>query len=493
MKRYIWLALLLSACNTTPINIFTQDNLHTQSFSINTKTDTTITTTEGIEVTIPANAISAATPTVTLLIKEALSLSDIIQAGLTTQTKDGILSSNGMFYINTKETSTILKPLQIKIPTQYADTAMRLYKGVADKDHIQWEAPEPLNVIQSETIQHGEVLFQQNCKSCHAVDKKLTAPALANVESRWGDRKLLFKFIRNSFSVLQDGDPYATCLYCEYNRMPKPLFPALTDDDIEGILAFINRETVRLKVKTSAADKTVNDSTRYYQRYYSELVAKRKLFIAENGSKVVAEIIKPEGSVDRDTSGAMKVSIPTGNAEYYQLTVEAYGWYNVDELLDKMGSVKSRLAVSMKGNYSQTINMYLVIPEYKVFSQGGLLDNSTEYGFYDGNGTIYLPQSKNAFIIAVGEEKGKIFYGQQPFITAKDQTIEISVTATSETEMKRALEKLGLDHVDISAKEVKHIDDLKQIEAEMERIRKVVPVCDCMLSDSSQAPPISVN
>lgn len=507
MKRFIWLVLLLSACNTKPTNILTQDNLITQSFNINTKADTTITTLEGIQVTIPANAIAASTATVTLLIREALSLSDIIQAGLTTQSKDGILSSNGMFYINTKETSTILKPLQIKVPAEYADTAMRLYKGVTDKDRIQWQAPEQLNVSQTKIIQNGEALFNQSCKSCHDVKKKLVAPALANVENRWEDRKLLFKWIRNSFSVLQAGDPYAACLFCEYHGQAMPAYPAFTDNDIEGILAFINRETIRLNLKESGAKRTPGDSTRYYQRYYAQLVAQRAslaenrrimtdirpddrntavqddTIIMEDAGTLEDTAIREDTAILEDNATDMRtVLIPGFPAESYQLSISAWGWYNVDVLLYEKDAVKSRLAVSLKGDYSQVINMYLVIPAYKVFAAGGLLDNGTQYGFYDGNGTIYLPQAKDAYIIAVGEEKGSVFYGQQSFVTSADQTVEIKVSATTEADMKAALKKLALDKVDISAKKLEHTDDIGKIDAEIERVRKLGNICACMAS-----------
>lgn len=494
LRSCIWLILLCTvlSCNTTPdaSTVFTEENLVTQLFTINTQADTTIVTAEGIQISIPANSILAPKASVTLVIKEALSLSDIIQAGLTTQTKRDILSSGGMFYISTEEISFIIKPLQIKVPAAYADTAMHLYKGVTDKDRIKWDAPEPVTVSQSVAIQEGQKLFEQNCRSCHDLAKKHIGPALANVENRWEDRKLLFKWIKNNASVLQDGDPYANCLYCEYNKTAMPAF-YLEDNEIEEILAFIEKETIRLHLKESGA---VSDSIRYYQRYYKELARKREDKIIEDISggmikpvseETTATTIQEAEIIVNNTDMEVKVSAPTGNAEFYQLTVKAYGWYNIDVLLNDLDAEKSRLAVRMIGNYSQTINMYLVIPEYKVFTQGGLLGNGKDYGFQNKNGDIYLPQSKNAFIIAVGEEKGKIFYGQQQFVTAVNQTIDLSVAETSEAEMKSLLKRLALDNVDISAKQIKHANDLKQIEAELSRIRKMGIICDCLGSDTS--------
>ena len=87
--------------------------------------------------------------------------------------------------------------------------------------------------------QDGKALFSQNCASCHAVNKNLTGPALAGVEDRWSEKKNLYAWIKNSAAYLKTGDPYATKLYNEYNKTAMNLFPSLTDQDIDAILAYI--------------------------------------------------------------------------------------------------------------------------------------------------------------------------------------------------------------------------------------------------------------
>ena len=87
--------------------------------------------------------------------------------------------------------------------------------------------------------QDGKALFSQNCASCHAVNKNLTGPALAGVEDRWPEKKNLYAWIKNSAAYLKTGDPYATKLYNDYNKTAMNLFPSLTDQDIDAILAYI--------------------------------------------------------------------------------------------------------------------------------------------------------------------------------------------------------------------------------------------------------------
>jgi len=87
--------------------------------------------------------------------------------------------------------------------------------------------------------QDGKALFSANCASCHAVNKKLTGPALAGVEDRWPDKKNLYAWIKNSAAFLKTGDPYANNLYNEYNKVAMNSFPGLSDADIDAILAYI--------------------------------------------------------------------------------------------------------------------------------------------------------------------------------------------------------------------------------------------------------------
>jgi len=88
--------------------------------------------------------------------------------------------------------------------------------------------------------QDGKALFSQNCAACHAIDKRLTGPALKGVEDRWGgDRKKLHAWIHNSQAFLKTGDTYANNLYTEYNKVSMNLFPSLSEKEIDAILDYV--------------------------------------------------------------------------------------------------------------------------------------------------------------------------------------------------------------------------------------------------------------
>src|SRR4051812_1178416 len=73
--------------------------------------------------------------------------------------------------------------------------------------------------------QDGHALFTANCASCHAVNKKLTGPALAGVEDRWPSRAKIHDWVHNSTKVIKSGDPYAVSLFNEFNKTQMTAFP----------------------------------------------------------------------------------------------------------------------------------------------------------------------------------------------------------------------------------------------------------------------------
>ena len=92
-------------------------------------------------------------------------------------------------------------------------------------------------------VTKGKQLFNQNCAACHALDRKMTGPALANVETRLYedeglDKAWLYQWIRNSAGMIASGDAYANRIFNEYNKAAMTAFPQLSDEDIDNILAY---------------------------------------------------------------------------------------------------------------------------------------------------------------------------------------------------------------------------------------------------------------
>jgi cytochrome c551/c552 len=89
----------------------------------------------------------------------------------------------------------------------------------------------------------GKALFNTNCAACHKLDKKMTGPALRNIEQKIADdagldRKWITAWIHNSSGLIKSGDAYANKIFKEYNGVAMTAFPQLSDQDISDILAY---------------------------------------------------------------------------------------------------------------------------------------------------------------------------------------------------------------------------------------------------------------
>jgi cytochrome c551/c552 len=107
----------------------------------------------------------------------------------------------------------------------------------APQPNIHYDQPD--QKTQPSVASKGQNLFQQNCRSCHALDKNLTGPALRGVEERgpWNDRENLLRWVKNP-ALFIPTTPYTKELQKQYVVI-MPSFPQLSDEDIHAIFDFI--------------------------------------------------------------------------------------------------------------------------------------------------------------------------------------------------------------------------------------------------------------
>ena len=115
----------------------------------------------------------------------------------------------------------------------------------------------------------GKSLFNANCAACHQLDKKMTGPALRNVEQRLADdegldRAWISAWIRNSSGVIKSGDAYGNKIYNEYSGAAMTPMPQLSDEDISDILAYtaeVKAEPVQQAVTVVTSDSGSGSSS----------------------------------------------------------------------------------------------------------------------------------------------------------------------------------------------------------------------------------------
>jgi hypothetical protein len=185
------------------------------------------------------------------------------------------------------------------------------------------------------------------------------------------------------------------------------------------------------------------------------------------------------------------VSPESFGAQYYQFTIESFGWFNIDMLLkDVPGVEPSELWVRIQGSYHDRINIYLIIPSLKVNVEGGPSGNKNEYAFYKKDGKIPLPQGAKAYILAVRESDETIAYDLRDFTIGKKQQITSELHKAGKEEFTRTLSVFDEQGLHIKVRETKNVSairaqdmNLKVIEQQLKDAERLKPKgcgCTCM-------------
>jgi hypothetical protein len=557
--KYIFTGLLFTAvfffaCNETKQSPqFGTNNLKAEQFTVNTDRDTVLQTAKGALLKISKGAlVSADGKPVKLDIKEAYSMADIIKAGLTTTTNGQPLSSGGMIYINAADGQqvTIKQAIQVALPSNNLNDSMKLYKGETTTDgKINWVEPKDLpENKQIAAIDRGELLYQLNCTSCHAIETKVVGPPLAHFlkrfplpvktdENYWGYRAHpyygMLKRISNGAVIdsswIQESDMDITthstdtskkiskkkgrelqwlqwyeCNMHNYSPTDGQEF-SFTPRQLNNIYKYIQSESDRMNIPYEGGSAYENDKcfdscqnyiskTRLLNKLKKIEEKKREEFIKQNGE--MTNVIPDPTWVPippPPDDYSWKVSPNNYQATYYQFTVETFGWFNIDMLMVKLGDTvkESELFVTLSGEWRNRVNIFLIIPSYNVYGEGGPASrNPGEYAFFNKNGLLPLPQNEKAFILAVSEKNDKIGYALKEFRTGLTQKLEVEVRESTKEEFDQAITSLGGKQISVTVKPSLNADSIRatdkkiqDINLELKDIDKLKPKncnCDCI-------------
>jgi mono/diheme cytochrome c family protein len=520
---------LLFSCNTDTIHIIkgplNEQNLLVQFFTINIDADTTLLTKNGCVIKIPKGAIASSNKNVKLEIKEALNNTDIVLAGLSTMSGKQALSSGGMIYFNAASgyNIEIKKQIEILVPTKNYNRDMQVFKGDTANGKIDWQQPEALPADSTTAkVDAGKGLFLSNCASCHKVYEDFTGPALYGITDRlpweWvygltvhnisipkysvcieGEGSVLysykdsiqFKYAQEHGAILSEGERaclYHRCLRSKYGS-EMTSFPQLTEKDVANIYAYVKSEsTKRPELKEKFAHNCCDSCVDYVENKISLMTQRENLKEDNNNFFTLdREIPVPPAAIEDyepDTTAPepyKKVSPAIVSATYYTINIKAVGWYNIDILMKNYSNcIESELFVRLQGSYAMDININLIIPQYKVFVEGGKLSDGQQYGFDELDGKIMLPQNTQAYIIAFAEKNDNLIFAKKEFNTQTKQTIELSFTEISKQQLKAEIRALKLDNVTADVKDSKNADAIRAIDKNIKNADSLKPKnCNC--------------
>ncbi len=137
----------------------------------------------------------------------------------------------------------ILKKLRVLIVLMCAAVFCTAYLFVEELSTSHYAANPVIAVIDTSAaainVAKGEHLFKQNCTACHAMDKKLVAPALMDIGNRM-NYKLFEQLLLNPAKAYKQS-PYLKALQMEYKDTQHMPFPNwFTRQEIEQIFLYLN-------------------------------------------------------------------------------------------------------------------------------------------------------------------------------------------------------------------------------------------------------------
>ena len=105
----------------------------------------------------------------------------------------------------------------------------------------------------------GKELFNTNCAACHKLDAKATGPALRGIGAKH-DKAWLYKWVHNSSDLIKSGDAVAVKLFNDNNKIPMTPFPALSEADIDNIIAYTMEEKAAAPAPVAGAPVAGTDA-----------------------------------------------------------------------------------------------------------------------------------------------------------------------------------------------------------------------------------------
>lgn len=118
-------------------------------------------------------------------------------------------------------------------------------------------------------IELGKKLYNNNCASCHFIDKDMTGPALKGARERWienSSEENFYKWVKNSQSLVKAGESYANQLFNDWNNSVMPA-QNVTDSDIDNIFYYVENKPEEIVTPPPAGgvdEVMVEESTSLY-------------------------------------------------------------------------------------------------------------------------------------------------------------------------------------------------------------------------------------
>lgn len=446
MKRLYCLpaivALLFCACSQPGAGLLKPSNLSSSFITIDPLQDNALKTPKGAIIKIAANSFEVPAGTkVSIEIKEAYSMQDILRAGLSTVSNGKLLQSGGMIYFNAtanNENVSFLKAVGITIPSASYNDSMKVFSGKIEADSsINWIEPKQLDSSSLfKELAAGEALFKANCAACHKPIDDMTGPALAGCRNREPNKEWAYKWINNVNSMLE-SDWYARSMLRKWGSRMTQF--NLTKEDIKAILDYCDNEALLYKPALLSASYAQDSLAGMQDCGYDTIPVFDRILLEDTTNEIINPVVSP-------------ALLPPPPA--YSFSINYSGWYNIDCFINNNRDAIQDVVLKVMVNDTSKIDLqpWLCVPSRKLLTQGYSF-KSGEFVFGDEQGVISLIKGDEAFVYMIGSNDKQFYYGIKKFVVQNKQEISINLTLSNKEDILESLRKNKIDNISIDKDE----------------------------------------
>ena len=458
---------------------FTTDNLNMQIFTLDAEKDNTIKGEKGTELTIPKNTFTDAqgnvvTGNITVQLKEALSISDIVTGGLTTTSNGKILSSGGMLYINAKQGNADVfigesKSIGVSMPTDNFVPEMQIFTGDEDADgNINWV--EPKDIIKKPVAKPTPNKAAKPTKAAKSTQGNMFDAVIDYVEDGDKDDTYPAPYTKPLKPYKNDGGIVIAVNIDNPELLPEFMPFSNVSWKLVDESAFSKEDNGKdwkhVSVKRSAKDNIYvltfkgtdknRDEIKEYDVYpvlegeeYEVALAdyNKKIAAYEKEMKLLEEKRKEQEEINKriernltDESKAMDF------ANDYIFEVTRLGWINCDYFYRKGNPTDVLVRTTINNTSENNVYAYLVIKEDKV-CLAGFPDENGDFMFGSaGNAYIKMPLGIKVTILGVSaQEDGTLKFASKDVTITKETSVLLELKQATEEDMKKAIETVTIN------------------------------------------------
>ncbi len=417
---------------------FDTHNLQTQFFTVDASKGGTVTGKDGTKLAIPGNAFVDASGkpvngNVTVTIKEALSMTDIVLGGLTTTSNGKILESGGMIHVEASVNGEPLamaptKEIMVTIPTADRLDGMQLFTGdVKDDKTINWVNPKDIIVTDEfEAIAPGPV--------------RDTVIGFVSFDIPPPVKPVEYKGDGNDLIEVNIEYPQFFPELSFYKGVEWMLVDQASNKKGDAEKEWVKVDIARSK-KQGVYVLTFTDAKKKKKSY--DVVP---VFEGDNYEKAMAEydkkleayeIEKQERRKLEQRQAARQRTILKAQdyADAYVFPMRQLGWVNCDRFYNMRGAKEAivRAVVDDTNNAFA----YMVFTKRNICLPGYL--NEGAFVFDNGFGPMVLPIGEEVLILAVSGSEGKQRFGMEKAVIAEELTVTLQLKETTPEKIREML------------------------------------------------------